>query len=112
MWLFGDTGKENERDAKKAQEAYNEYQKALVDVLTVSARDYCDSAAKSLKEYSMISVQAGSSDFQENALLELYQKGKKIGAEKIVDVRIASRGQGFDPQVYLIGTALIPRKRQ
>lgn len=111
MWPFGESKEVSKDKAKKAREDYEEYRKACSDVLTVSARDYCDSASKSLKDYSMISVQSRDSFIQEQALLELYRRGNKIGAEKIVDVRLSSRGQGIGSEIYLIGTALVPRKK-
>ena len=84
--------------------------KAQDYVLTISAGDYINSKGnKSLDDYIFKSVSAEEKVY-ESALVGITQEGIKFGAEVIVDVKPSHNVFCHRSFLYLIGTALIPKR--
>jgi hypothetical protein len=87
----------------------------LEKILTVSAREYCESMGKKLKDYDMEGIHTRNSFGEEDGLTNLYDAfaGKVPQSAEIVvgyTVSAAIGGGGTTyTQCYASGTALIPR---
>jgi hypothetical protein len=104
------------REALKRTEL-QEYQRALEFILTISAGDYVQSVGRTLEQYDFRAVGApGYTDYlgqnsthRDSLLVRLLKQGEKVGAEKIVDVKV-SCGE-YSGYAYALGTALIPKTK-
>ena len=88
---------------QKTAEAVKERSKPfpLEKILTVSARDYCESVGKSLGDYVMRGIV--------NSYSDEFPKKVPEDAEVVVDYRLSS----FERHVkYACGTALIPKPKE
>ncbi len=99
---------EAKRKAEKKEKELIE--KSREYVLTISASDYVAKEEKSLVDYDFRSVFSDESRGR-NAIMRMMKRGVEIGAEVIVDVRIAHEQWGSASSILsLFGTALIPKK--
>jgi len=106
--------KHEQEDYKKELERLKE--KALEYVLTMSASDYVNGVGKKLTDYKfrLISVESGYGNYhegyriKEGCLGRMTREGERINAEIIVDIKPTEDAY----REYLIGTALIPKKKQ
>ena len=132
--MFGIKAKLDKKKAFEEEERKKNYEyrrviselELIVDkfILTVSASDYVQSIGKNLQNYELRHISAkdknvyfdikNENDIQEEVYLPaavgLAEKGTEIGAEVIVDVRPSHHVWHSDSDLYLIGTALIPKK--
>ncbi len=63
-----------------------------------------------MSNYNCIFTKGSRGNSQEGALGRMVIKGKEIGAEVVIDVRL-SHSFYYDVYSYLIGTALIPKSK-
>lgn len=102
---------------------------ADIKLLTISAAEYVRANVKDLESYELVGIDASyTNEFHygnkigsavKNARSALLSEAQSIGAEAVVDIR-CSISQSFARtdyssyhyrDVYLMGTALIPRKK-
>jgi len=83
----------------------------LEKILTISARDYCESVGKNLQDYEMKGVHIQSSSVGPKIIEELNEKIPK-NTEVIVEYRFSNGGYfNVKYEKYASGTALIPKKK-
>lgn len=90
-------------------------------IITSSAEVYARSKVKDLEDYELVGVAAicgdytdsvgGDKELESEARSILLDKAKKLGAEAIVDLKpsIACNERWFE--IYMAGTAMVPKKR-
>ncbi len=101
-----------EQSLKELEEKASDY------VLTISASDYVNRSGTELLDYNFKSVYAKSGycevsegdEIYKSALVQIVEQGLELGAEKIVDVRPSHYAYYTSSSLFLIGTALIPKK--
>ena len=132
--MFGIKAKWDQQKAfnKEERKKKDEYERAVSElelkvdklILTVSASDYVQSVGKNLHDYELRHVSAEGKKIyfdvnNENGMQErvylpaavgLAEKGTELGAEVIVDVRPSHNTWYNCSDLYLVGTALIPKK--
>lgn len=84
----------------------------LEKILTVSARDYCESVGKKLSAYEMQGVHVINvrEPFKRENSLNKFREAIPANAEAVVDYKLLFVEDGNKDNLY--GTALIPRPKE
>ncbi len=113
---------EEERKEEKEEKAYEARVKKLEEqtskyLLTSSVEAYVGSVGKNLSDYDQKGVDEATylgQDGLENAVLhckkKMVKKGEDLGAEVIVKIMPSFPNSRWYYGVYMIGTALVPRR--
>lgn len=111
-WFYGVLGGNKMTDPyRKSAETEQDWLFPLEKILTVSARDYCESMGKRLSNYELRGVHV-----QGDLLFKRFRNAVPTNAEVVVDYKMETSIAITDDLKYMsryaFGTALIPRPEE